>query len=568
MLLVKDLFSIRAIEGLKLVAGEEGLNNRISIVNIIENPDAFDWLSQNELLLSTGYIFKESEELQNRVIKELAEINCAGLVIKMKRYFDSLPQNMIDQANKYGLPLIELPNEYTLSKVISIINEKTSGTYDLVNRKTLDIHNLFFQITLEGGGINKITKVLSSLLDNPVIIVDEFWDLINYVDFAHNPIPLHTALTLEKNKQVFNEELIQSMPQDISDMNKSIKRFYPLDDQVVKCRIFPIRVMDRIYGYIIVWQTISPLSELDYIALERASTIIALERLKTKEIEDVQSKIKHDFFDDLIFGKITSLATLKTLCDLHGLSIDYWYTCLVAHINHGEITNDGDLISEKYRLEAIGKKCVEFIYQNFSQTNWEVTSFYRNNRVIILVGQNKNKGKMTVTEIKNYAKKLYELWNQLNIKVTFQIGIGQQYPSISEVYKSYTEANEVLRLLKYQVDQSTISHFEDFAINYLLESNIKESVLKDFLTKYLGKLMEHDSSHQTSYIYTLECYFQHHLNVSETAKVMYLHRNTLIYRIERMKEILQNDLKNSEDLLKIQIALKIYRILSKNNLFD
>lgn len=563
MLVVKDLFSIRAIEGLRLVAGAEGLNNQISIVNIIENPDAFDWLSQNELLLSTGYIFKESEDLQNRVIKELAEINCAGLVIKMKRYFDELPQNMIDQANKYGLPLIELPNEYTLSKVISIINEKTSGTYDLVNRKTLDIHNLFFQITLEGGGIDKITKVLSSLINNPIIIVDEFWDLISYVDFDHNPFPLHTAFTLEKNKQVVNEELIQSIPKDIRDMNKSIKRFYRVNNELVKCRIFPIRVMERIYGYIIVWQTINDLNELDYIALERASTIIALERLKTKEIEDVHTKIKHDFFDDLIFGKITSLTTLKTLCELHGLSVDYWYTCLVVYMNYGEITTDGDLINEKYRLEAIGKKCVQFIYQHIPQTTWEVTSFYRNNRVIILVGQNKNKGKMTVSEMKDYAKNLYGLWNQMNKKVTFQIGIGQQYPSIAEVHKSYNEANEVLRLLKYQVDQPLISHFEDFAIDYLLESNIKESILEEFSTKYLGKLMEHDLSHQTSYIYTLECYFQHHLNVSETAKAMYLHRNTLIYRIDRMKEILNNDLKNSEDLLRIQIALKIYRILER-----
>ena len=53
--------------------------------------------------------FKDSEESQNRVIHELAENNCAGLCIKMKRYFDRIPQNMIDLANKYGLPLLELP---------------------------------------------------------------------------------------------------------------------------------------------------------------------------------------------------------------------------------------------------------------------------------------------------------------------------------------------------------------------------------------------------------------------------------------------------------------------------
>ncbi len=45
----------------------------------------------------------------------------------MKRYFDKLPQIMIDQANKYNFPIIELPFEYNLSNVISIINEKVLG---------------------------------------------------------------------------------------------------------------------------------------------------------------------------------------------------------------------------------------------------------------------------------------------------------------------------------------------------------------------------------------------------------------------------------------------------------
>ncbi|WP_307197070.1 helix-turn-helix domain-containing protein [Neobacillus niacini] len=44
---------------------------------------------------------------------------------------------------------------------------------------------------------------------------------------------------------------------------------------------------------------------------------------------------------------------------------------------------------------------------------------------------------------------------------------------------------------------------------------------------------------------------------------MFLHRNTLIYRIEKIKEILNSDLKNSEELLQIQIALKIFRLLNK-----
>ncbi|WP_264737661.1 helix-turn-helix domain-containing protein [Cytobacillus firmus] len=63
---------------------------------------------------------------------------------------------------------------------------------------------------------------------------------------------------------------------------------------------------------------------------------------------------------------------------------------------------------------------------------------------------------------------------------------------------------------------------------------------------------------------TLENFFINNLNLTETSKAMFIHRNTLIYRMEKIKEILNTDLKHSEELLRIQIALKIFRILKKN----
>jgi purine catabolism regulator len=208
MLTIKDLLEIKSINGIKIIAGEQGINNVISIVNIMENPDAFDWLSSNELLLSTGYIFKDNEQLQNRIIQELAEINCSGLCIKMHRYFDEIPQNMIDLADKYGLPLLTMPFEYTLSKVIAIINEKASGRYDLLNRKSLDMHNALFRIALEGGGIDRISTELSETIHNPILFLDRDWNLLHYTEVKDNPVPLASCLHLVRNRS--NQKINQA----------------------------------------------------------------------------------------------------------------------------------------------------------------------------------------------------------------------------------------------------------------------------------------------------------------------------------------------------------------------
>ncbi|MGG1674384.1 PucR family transcriptional regulator [Neobacillus sp. NRS-1170] len=563
MLTVKELFDIEAIDGIKIVAGEKGINNEISIVNIIENPDAFDWLSPNELLLSTGYIFKGNEELQNKIIKELAEINCAGLVVKMKRYFDKLPQNMIDQANNYGLPLLELPFGYTLSRVISIINEKASGRYDLLNRKTLDIHNLFFRITLEGGGIERISSVLSETISNPIIIVDQDWKLVHYTEHINNKIPLSYCFDLIKNRPTFSKEFIDSIPKDINEMKRSIKRIYSLEEMEIKCRILPVAGANNVYGYIIVWETVRELTEFDFIILEQASTNIALERIKAKEIEEVKLKIRHDFFDDLLTGKITSSETIQTLSEMHGLNSQYKYFSMVINIESNDQEQYEDLVARKVQMENKSKKCVDLVYEHSNFANGEVTCFYRNNRIIILIGQHETRPSISTNEAKQYAKKVYDIMEKQISNTIFLIGIGRQYERIQSLHKSFSEANESIRLMQKFDDRGGISHFEDHTVYHFLDSNIKDMELEDFFMKRLGKIYEHDKLHGTGYINTLENYFHNNLNISESAKAMFLHRNTLIYRIEKIKEILSTDLKNAEELLQIQLALKIYRLLNK-----
>jgi purine catabolism regulator len=554
---------LKSIDGIKVVAGEQGLDNVISIVNIMENPDSFDWLTSNELLLSTGYIFKDNAALQNNIIKELSEINCSGLCIKMKRYFDKIPQNMIDHANKYGLPLLELPFGYPLSKVISIINEKAAGRYDLLNRRTLDMHNILFRIALEGGGIERISSELSETIHNPIVFLDRDWNLLYYTDLDDNEIPLESCLNLVRNRPVFTREFIESVPQNISQMKKSIKRIFHTKGLEIKCRILPVAVANYIYGYIVVWQTVRELTEFDYIVLEQASTIMALERIKAKEIEEVKLKIRQDFFDDLLTGKITSSDTLQTLCDLHGLNSHYMYYCMVINIEQIELDNYEDIVVRKYELDNMAKKCVDLVYEYAGKSSGEVTCFYRNNRVIILVGQNEYKPMISVSEAKTYGNALHDKLTAALKKTTFYIGIGRQYKHISSLHKSFSEAHEAIRLMQKFDGKGEVSHFEDYSVYHFLDSNIKTMELEDFFLKCLGKIYDHDNTHGTSLMITLENYFMYNHNVSEAAKAMFIHRNTFIYRVEKIKEILNTDFKNAEELLQIQLALKVYRLLNK-----
>ena len=70
------------LSGLKLVVGGTNLQAEITNINIIDNPNSYDWLSPGDLLLTTGYFCRDDEEMQRQLIRELSELNCVGLAIK------------------------------------------------------------------------------------------------------------------------------------------------------------------------------------------------------------------------------------------------------------------------------------------------------------------------------------------------------------------------------------------------------------------------------------------------------------------------------------------------------
>lgn len=93
----------------KVVAGEKGLNRIVSYVDILEVPDAINWLRGEELLLTTGYAIKDRPDIQEKLVLELARLNAAGIVIKLNRFLDNIPEKMIEKANEVNLPIIQIP---------------------------------------------------------------------------------------------------------------------------------------------------------------------------------------------------------------------------------------------------------------------------------------------------------------------------------------------------------------------------------------------------------------------------------------------------------------------------
>lgn len=559
---IDHLLKIDAIEGLRLIAGENGTKNIINNTNIMDNPDSFDWLMPGDLVITTGYVFKDDVENQINVIKELAENNCAALAIKTRKYFAQMPLKMIEVANNLNLPILEIPPQYSLAQMSNAINKEIFKAQDGLLQKSLNIHEKLTDISLRGGGLNEIAQEIVGLIKNPTIILDNQWNLLTYADHPDNPYPLKKSLHLERKQNIFPLEFVKRLPSDVAKFKKSIKRKYEWDGKNVVCRIMAIAANDEIYGYIVVWETINKMTKIDYIALEKASIMAALNRIKVKEIEEAKHQIRRDFFDDLLAGKIESTKGINSIAEMHGMDTTKNYICMVVRINTSNIEKNGDIIKQKRRLRNIIEIILRSVEEISNRKKISPVSIYRGNQVILFIPTKDSEGSRTTKESsKEFANQLYE-----NIRVNLSnadisIGIGKLYDSILKLSFSFAEAQEVIKMGKNLSRDTNVLHFEDFLIYHLLESGTSPHDLERFYENTVANLVRHDIENKTNLVETLEQYFAYHGNISEASKELYIHRNTFIYRLDKIKSILNSDFKDAEQTLEIQLGLKIMQLL-------
>jgi purine catabolism regulator len=110
-----------------------------------------------------------------------------------------------------------------------------------------------------------------------------------------------------------------------------------------------------------------------------------------------------------------------------------------------------------------------------------------------------------------------------------------------------------------------LTFFGDLGVYRLLLSVGIQKELREFYTEVLGRLLEHDSRNGGELMQTLEAYFKYHGSPSKMAEGMHLHRNTLLYRLRRIQEIIGVDLEDSEARLALHLALRIGEVMGERH---
>ena len=142
-------------------------------------------------------------------------------------------------------------------------------------------------------------------------------------------------------------------------------------------------------------------------------------------------------------------------------------------------------------------------------------------------------------------------------------GVSNDFKDVTDLSRQYRLATKAALVCQRYVEDHRIIFYDDVFDLALLEYCDRHSNLMDFVHSSIVNLMEYDKQYGTNYLYTFWVYTENACNTNATAAKMFVHKNTLAYRLGKIKEILGSDLTNGKDLFAFQLSMRILRMLGK-----
>jgi len=181
---------------------------------------------------------------------------------------------------------------------------------------------------------------------------------------------------------------------------------------------------------------------------------------------------------------------------------------------------------------------------------------------IVLVKELKN-----MTDSKNieiFAKNIVDtVSSEFYMKVV--VGIGSVVSSIKDLARSYKDAQVALEVGRVFDTEKSIINYENLGIGrliYQLPTTLCEMFLQEVFKRGSLESLDRET------LMTIQAFFDNNLNVSETARKLFVHRNTLVYRLEKIKKLTGLDLREFDNAITFKVALMVKKyLISKSTLY-
>lgn len=540
-----------------VAAGQAGLDSPIESVNVMVKlpheqaeegsttsiPDISTWLSQHQMLFTTEHVIAGNGNLSLRFLQQMHLAGCAGLVVKANHREADLPGGLLEASNRLGLPIIALPNDASLGEMMSqvlgiILNEK-----QVELERTFEIHRKFSRLFLNGASMSDVAQTLTGVIHHPIFIQNNRRQIVGWSATARG----------RAMSPGFQTELLQLTVHHAAAPGKLI---YCVTESGEKLGIYPIHSSGMFKGSIIVMHTDASINT-PIMPLEQAAQIIAYESIKQDALMEGSNRLREEFFGELLENELSSVEEILKRGEKYGLTNkgQHWVAVCkpLSHTFDGQSTfqleraqlenllNEVQAYLDARNITAIGAMKGEYV-------------------VLILPSPHEMSPAGQEGEWIRMLEQLQEHLENGKDKWLIACGIGNPADQLDRLPRAYQEATQALRHGLHRNREPFVASYRVQQVPDLIRL-LPYNKLSEFYVSVLKQLAYAKNEESLELLQTLDVYLQNNCNVKETATAMFLHRNTVFYRLNKCETMLNLSFKDPVDLLKLRMAVMIHHIL-------
>jgi len=527
---LEELLKLPSLREAKVVAGKEGLVKLVSSISVLEyteidslKEDLFnnDEFYGSEIVISALIMIKDDVEAQCRTIEHLHKVGEIGLILYYVGVFlPKIDERVIQLADRLGFTLIVMPEKEMSLRYSEVIYEVVEAIVKNDLASTSFVSEMVEQISgvpLQQRNMDTVLKILADRTRSSLVLANKNNQVIHAVTWPRTST-MDIFRTVEQYKDmvidsVYREERVSLQPLFIS--KKVIAQ-----EGIASMNLYIIKEKESLI--------------LDT-AIQLAEVVQVFINLWGKHYDEISTA---ELMKAIMNDESVKMRRLANILNIDVSSIHMMWLMEV----------DNDLDAEKLLQKVRG-----FIKENFHVS---LIDFYHQTLVILL-------DHSTIQEDSfQSANRLQNcLWEDERI---FTITICQNMNSTTDVQQAYLTCSDYTKMAKIIYPSKKIFTLQE--INFVADCfqimNAGELAIEKALQP-LSPILEH-ANQVEDLLSTLAVYLLEGNNhFQETADILYLHKNTIKYRIQRIAEILQYPVTKTPEIFQLYKAVAVNRMLTQ-----
>ena len=522
--------------GASIVAGDPETNVNWSIT-IRAQPPAFPDIYGGELALVSMDVLRsfDSRLTLASVLRQLAGFGVSAVLAT-----GAVDQDAVDAANDCRLALLAVPAETSLTTIERAVNALILNQSARLTERAIEIQRQLTRLSAENRDLNSLLQVMSRSTGKPVVVHNDAGAMITQI------LPYTGRRNLNGRSQHImtdSAEFLEWLTKERPELSSAISAS-PLGYTTA------LKVEKRVAGYLSLVDHDGNLNEFDRLVLTYGADVCAIEMAKNRAIASAVEQTRGDWIQMWLSGTPADDDLLRTRAQQAGFEPGAQFVVAVYRA-----VND---LGQSLPLEPV----ISLVRDDVSRRG---VSGAVGQYVDAIVGlypleDDSNALARSRSSVEAVRTQLASRFP----KGLVAAGLSRPAAGLSSLREAYREAKDSVVIAYELSDRDSTTYYGDLKLYQLLlalkERNLEH--LQQFYSDALGPLVAHDKRKQSDLIRTLSGFFAANGNLAKAAQELDVHRNTLVYRLERISELTKLNLDDSDNRLILHLALKTQRVLA------